>query len=367
MAWEVIFNQFTLSATQDKVFNPNLIDIVDQSTVSAQEKVAEQVVNDMGFYMQKALNPNMQISVKVGARELSELTEGQVIPLIDGGKGPDKGIEVKPYGGKMVVSKLAYDWVNSTRTLQGADASVKQAISDFVEGLKDLRKGATQDKAIEATLLLSKGFSVTSTYGPGSATPGGQSLFDTDHPYNNGASTFRNVLGGAYGTLNDNLSATSLQNALDILKLETKTQRGHKVMKPSGSYTLIIPTELEVTAGTVLNTAGTSAGIYSGTGSNAALLNTFYFAGNKVTFISNPWFNYTTAEKGTIGNGTNWFLMNAEQMKEQRALRYISLNEGEFEVWYDEHTKNRYASMYHACAFDHFGAEAYIVGSLGTA
>lgn len=36
-------------------------------------------------------------------------------------------------------------------------------------------------------------------------------------------------------------------------------------------------------------------------------------------------------------------------------------------MWYDENTKNRYVSYYHACAFDHYGAEPYLVGSLGTA
>lgn len=75
-----------MAGTQDQVFNPALVDLVQESEVSAQDKEAEQVVSDMGFYMQKAVNPNMQISLKVGARELSQLTEGQVIPLIDAGK-----------------------------------------------------------------------------------------------------------------------------------------------------------------------------------------------------------------------------------------------------------------------------------------
>ena len=57
------------------MFNPALVDLVQESEVSAQDEEAEQVVSDMGFYMQKAVNPNMQISLKVGARELSQLTE----------------------------------------------------------------------------------------------------------------------------------------------------------------------------------------------------------------------------------------------------------------------------------------------------
>lgn len=86
MAGEILFSQFTLASTQDKVFNPELVDLVNEAEVSAQDKEAAQVVSDMGFYTQPVINPNQQVSVKVGARELSQLTEGQVIPLIDGGK-----------------------------------------------------------------------------------------------------------------------------------------------------------------------------------------------------------------------------------------------------------------------------------------
>lgn len=367
MAGDVIFTQFTMAGTQDQVFNPELVDIVNESTVSALEQDAEKVVNDMGFYMQKPLNPDQKVSVKVGARELSELTEGQVLPLIDAGKGPDKGMLVKPYGGMMSTTKLAHDWANSTQTLKGADASVKQAIGDFVENIKDLKSGASMDKAIEATAVLTSGFANTAANGPGSLTPGGQFLFDTDHPYTGGGGgTFRNVLGGDYGTLNDGLDATALQFAIDILKSETKTQRGHKIIKPD-HYTLVVPTELEVTAGGILNTAGTSAGIYAGTGSNANLVNTFYFNGNKVMFVSNPYIGYTTNEKGTLGADTNWFVVNGRGMKDQRGLRYIVLNEGELETFYDPKTKDYFVSYYHACAIDHFGAEPYVVGSQGTA
>lgn len=371
MAGDVIFTQFTMAGTTDQVFNPELVDIVNESSVSALEQDAEKVVNEMGFYMQKPLNPDQKISVKLGARELSELTEGQVLPLIDGGKGPDKGMLVKPYGGMKSTTKLAHDWAQSTKTLQGADASVKQAVGEFVESIKDLKAGGSMDKAIEATALLTSGFANTASNGPGSLTPGGQFLFDTDHPYTGwGGGTFRNVLGGSYGTLNDALTtadgATVLQHAIDILKSETKTQRGHKIIKPD-YYTLVVPTELEVVAGTILNTAGTSAGIYAGTGSNAELINQFYFNGNKVRFISNPYIGYTTNEKGTLGADTNWFVLNTRGMKDQRGLRYIVLNEGELETFYDPKTKDYFVSYYHACAIDHYGAEAYIVGSQGTA
>lgn len=143
-----------------------MADIVDQTDVSAQAKDAEQTVKDMGYYMQPVVNPNQLVSSKVGARELDQLTEGQVIPLQEGGKGPDKAIQVNPYGGKRMVTKLAYDWAMSNNTLKNADPSVAVAIADFVDGIKDLRSGAMRDKAIEATRVLTQGFSVSAAYGP---------------------------------------------------------------------------------------------------------------------------------------------------------------------------------------------------------
>lgn len=367
MAGEVVFTQSTLAGTQDQVFNPALVDVVNESSVSLEEKEAETVVREMGFFMQKPLNPNMVISSKIGARELSELEEGQVIPLLDVGKWPNKGIKVKSYGGKFVVSQLMYDRALSSRTLNGADSSVKESIVEFVDNIKDLRKGAVMDKAIEATMLLTKGFSVTQPYWPGSATANGNSLFDTDHPFRNSTGTFRNVLGGGYGTLNKALDSTHLQHALTILKEEVKTQRGHKVTRPPNGYTLVIPTALEVTIQGIINAAGNQAGQFAGTGSNAALINTFYFMNNKVKWISNPYIGYESYEKGIVGADTNWFVMNAEAMRDQKAMRYIILNEGEMEMWYDHHTKDRYTSYYHTCGFDHYGAEAFVVGSQGTA
>ena len=63
-----------------------------------------------------------------------------------------------------MVTKLAYDWAMSNNTLKNADASVAVAIADFVDGIKDLRSGAMRDKAIEATRVLTQGFSVSAAY-----------------------------------------------------------------------------------------------------------------------------------------------------------------------------------------------------------
>lgn len=48
-----------------KVMNPALEDVIDESGTSYEEREAESVVNNMGYRMQKLLNPQQQISSKV--------------------------------------------------------------------------------------------------------------------------------------------------------------------------------------------------------------------------------------------------------------------------------------------------------------
>jgi hypothetical protein len=71
--------------------------------------------------------------------------------------------------------------------------------------------------------------------------PYGQALFSASHPYGSGANagTFQNVLGGSYGTLNDDLNATSLQAALNVHKQSIRLQNGDRVDTPS-KYILLV-------------------------------------------------------------------------------------------------------------------------------
>ena len=87
-----------------------------------------------------------------------------------------------------------------------------------------------------------------------------------------------------------------------------------------------IPRELAVAVRTVLNTASDKAGPWSGTGSNANEVNTFYFQGNRVELVENPFIGYQTDELGTLGAITNYYLVNSYGAVENRALRYLELN-----------------------------------------
>lgn len=82
-------------------------------------------------------------------------------------------------------------------------------------------------------------------------------MFASTHPFNRALSgamgTYRNILGGSFGTADDGLDATSLQLAIDIHKTELKTYIGDRVGMPQ-TYILVVGRGLATTARNILNT-----------------------------------------------------------------------------------------------------------------
>lgn len=172
-------------------------------------------------------------------------------------------------------------------------------------------------------------------------------------------------MGGSYGTLNDDLNATSLQAALNVQK-NLKLQNGDRVDTPS-TYKLLVSRANAVTARALLNTAGNQVGIYAGTGSNAALLNTFSFQGNKVEIVEVPYLGAAKKDGTLVGTDAMWFLLNAEGANMAGAMRVIKLYDAEIGAYTNDSNKNSYITVDMAFAVDHFGLESFIVGSQGTA
>ena len=193
-------------------------------------------------------------------------------------------------------------------------------------------------------------------------------MFSAAHPYGNGANagTFRNILGGSFGTADDDLNAISLQFALDIQKAELRLQNANLVNTPS-KYLLLVSRSLSQVAREILNTAGNQVGVYSGTGTNAAQLNTFSFKGNIVEIVEMPQLGMTLKDGTAVGTGDYWFVLNAENAQLAAAMRMITLYDAEVEVYENHSNKNSYVSIDLGFAVDHYGAESYIVGSRGTA
>lgn len=358
-------NTIAFNGNGADILNPLVSSIFDQDLASFE--ASSDVAMKLGFKETKALTPDQKFRASIGAYELDKIGEGEDFPIMQTGFAKEKGFLVEVYANQIGITKLFMKWIESAQDLTQADSSVKQEWARLADNILALRRGRIKTLNMVATELLTKGFSVSASNGPGSATPYGQALFSASHPYGQGANagTFQNVLGGSYGTLNDDLNATSLQAALNVLK-NTRLQNGDRVDTPS-TYKLLVSRANAVTARALLNTAGNQVGIYAGTGSNAALLNTFSFQGNKVEIVEVPYLGATKKDGTTVGTDAMWFLMNAEGANLAGAMRVIKLYDAEIGAYTNDSNSNSYIKIDMAFAVDHFGAEPFIVGSQGTA
>lgn len=359
MATQVIFNNgITFAAGKADLLVPELVSLFDQNITSAE--FPEGIIAKMWYVTDNPFNPNQTYSYTYGAIELDEVDEGALTPLLTTGKGKEKGFTVKSYRNKIPVTKEMADWLEKSGSLAGADSSVKQAFATFARNYKALIKWGIKKKNIQATKVFVDGLN-----GVGTTTANGQQLFSTAHPFLQGisiASTFRNVLGGSFGTQDKALDATHLQHALNLHKTGLRLNNGDRTMRPT-KYNLMCGYGLETTARWVLN----DGSMYAGTGSNANLLNTFNFNNNMVELVANPVIGMYDKTNVQVGLDTHRYLVNSEAAQEAGAMRHIILNPGELTTWIDEDTGTRYVKFYESYAFDHYGMEAYVVGSKGTA
>lgn len=366
---EVLFtNGVTFAAGAEELMNPEIRDIFMEDYVSYEYPV--DVLIKLGYVRTTPLNPNDQFSIKIGAYELEEIEEGATIPEGVHGKGNQKGYDIQTFSKKFKTTKLMDNWLRAGKSLEGADSSVKKAYVDFAEDVEDLRYGLIKTKNQTAVRVLTEGWDGSQANGAGSPTPYGQPLFSAAHPYGSLAvsGTFRNILGGSFGTADAALTASSLQNALDLHKAELRLQNGDRVATPS-KYMLFVSRVGAVNARQILNTPGNQVGMYSGdtANNNSNVMNVFSFNGNIVEIVELPTLGQTTQTGSVIGSDDYWFLINSEMLARRKGLRYIPLMEAEIDMWEDKNTKNTWVSIYSQFTFDHFGAEAFCVGSRGTA
>jgi len=162
------------------------------------------------------------------------------------------------------------------------------------------------------------------------------------------------------------LNATSLQFALDLHKAELKLQNADFVDSPQ-VYKLYVSRALATTARSILNTPGSQAGVYAGTGNNANLANTFGFNGNMVEIVELPELGSILKDGTVVGSNNYWFVHNQEFSTIAAAMRMITLYDAEVEVYENHSNKNTFVSVDLGFAIDHYGAESFIVGSRGTA
>lgn len=191
---EIIFNNNLSFGAGSSILAPTITALFDQDLVS--KEYANDIPQKMGYTKTKALTPDQTFSLLIGAYELDLINEDEDIPTGSFGKGKEKGFKIEQYGKKIGVSKLFRKWLETAKTLDGADSSVKQAYNRMVNDVLSLRRGAQKTKNRRATEVLTEGWVATAAYGAGSATMYGQPLFSASHPYGQGtgAGTFSNLL-----------------------------------------------------------------------------------------------------------------------------------------------------------------------------
>lgn len=357
---DIVFNNgINIAGGGNTALNGLITDIVSEMDLQLEYG---DLRDSMKITETRALSQDQKFQGYAGAFEIDPIVENGIKPEGERLILPSKGFQIQEYGQKYTTSFLMSQWLQKSETLQGADSSVKAEWQTLYNNAKYLLKGAMLQRNINMVNLWYKGFSISSAYGPGSATPKGQPLFSAAHPVRNGALTFRNIL----TTPNQALSVASLQDALNIIKTEVKLENGYKVKPPMQGYTLYVGMDLAVTARQILNEYGTLIQ-YSGVGTNANQANQFAFKGNKVTIKEVPLFGDLDKNGQQIGLESMWFLVNEEMMGMSRAQRFVTLYDMIIKNYPNNETDAYIMDIRDAFTVDHYGAEAYIVGSLGNA
>jgi hypothetical protein len=364
---EIIFNNNLTYGAGASILAPTITSLFDQDLVS--KEYVTGLPEKLGFVKTRALTPDQTFSLIIGAYELDLITEDQDIPTASFGKGKEKGFAIEQYGKKIGISKLFRKWLETAKTLDGADSSVMKEYQRMTNDIVSLRRGAQKTKNRRCTEVYSQAWVATAPNGAGSPTMYGLSLINTAHPYGQGAGAgvFSNALGGINPWIaDDDLNATSLQAAIDIHKSGLRLQNGDRVEIPT-KYTLIVSNKLATTARKILNTAGNQVGTFAADGSNSSALNQFSFDGNRIEIVENPFFGYIREDGTTVGTETMWFLVNTEALEMAEALREITLYDVEATSYVNDSNNQMFVSVDMGMAFDHYGAESFIVGSKGTA
>ena len=268
-------------------------------------------------------------------------------------QGYTKSYAMDTYTIRHKVTKVFLEWLKKGAHMNGVDSSVAKELQSFKEAIERMVDGSMLTLNELITRVFADGFSVTSAFGAGSASPDGVSLFSASHVIKKTGATFSNLIAGA-------LSAATLETAIQNYKTQIKTANGYRVKTPD-VFDLLVPRALETTARKILNSNGDQAGVYAGTGSNANLLNVFSFQGSKVRLTVLDMLG-EQAEDGTVIGGANadamWFLMNKEYALKYKAFRIFRLWDNEITMYKNDETGSLWTQLSTHYGVDHYNPEA---------
>lgn len=351
-----VFNTGATYAEGKSLLSPLIQEIVDQTIMQVG---LDEELEKFGFVRETPLTPDGVITSMVGPQLLAQIDEDEEAPVITILQGFEKGYTLKTFAGQHKITKVFKKWIENGAQISGADSSVKAELNK----LKDAVVRLTQGRILTINALVAKtfanGFSVSAAYGPGSASPDGVALFSASHVIKKTGGTYSNLESGA-------LSAVTLQAAITKHKLTLRSGNGFRIKTPD-VFDLIVGRALEQTARVILNSTSDQAGVYAGTGSNANLLNTFMFDGNKVRLTVVDMLGQPDIDGSVIGGAnadTMWFVVNKELALQVKAFRLFTLWDNEVTMYENEATSSTFVKLDSHFMTEHFNPEC-VVGSTG--
>lgn len=360
MADTVFANGIYVESGLSNILDTSLVGIANDADVMESLQAYQGMKSALGFIDTPFISKDQKYMAKVGPTELDRINEGENKKIKSMSYGPKKGFEIKEWANKIGIGYLSYQYLKKSKTLMGASDTVKQEFANLAEQTKELVQSDFLTKRYEMVKLFTSGNVETASYGPGSATPNGEPLFDTAHPYLNGAATFSN-----YTT--NSLTDANLQTALNTLKTGVRAQNGKYV---SGNrFKLVVGRVLAVTARNILQTTGNTVGMYAGAGTSTTrdtLVNTFSYKGNIVELVEVNEIGELLNDGTTLGNAYNWFVINPEYIAKMKALRTFELYPTTLTSYKNDDNDDMYVSVRSSFAVDHFGAEAWVFWSFAT-
>lgn len=316
----------------------------------------------LGYTETPLLNPSQTFAAKSAPVGMSNVSETGLKKQMDFKFKPKKGVYQQEVGGVFTISYLMTQWIRKVAKLQDAPAEVQAHLIDVAEQTRDLIMSYDIRKAEDLVKVLTAGFSVTASNGPGSATPKGNPLFYASQPYGvTGTAisgTFSNTVTGAVYT-NVATGTAQLQAALDLIKA-TKDDNGKFIREPN-MYKLFVSRTRLVFWKQVLNNGSQ----FSGQGTNAMQENQFLFDGNKIEIVQLDLLGQPDYNGTVIGSADNAFLMNPEYIQQTKALRAYNVYAPKVKTYDNDETDEMSTSFRGIFGMDHYGAELGIVGIVG--
>lgn len=349
-----------------QVLSPMILEMYSQR--EAQIGMEDQS-SALGFVPFMVYAPSQVVTSMIGPTASQAVDDDETLKIKAIVQGYEKSYNLQQYGNAYRCTKVLTKWIEAGASGSNLSDGIKAELEKLKENIEALVDGDMIRQNIEAAQVYAKGGLATSAFGAGSPAGDGVALFSTAHVVKSTGATYSNRM--AAGKL---LTATTLEEAIQKFKTEIKMDNGYSV-KTADVYTLYVGRALEVAARKILNSTGAQAGMFAGTGSNSALLNTFNFQGSKVELVvidmlGEP--DGSGVAASVVGGDAAtaakmWFLTNKAELVKYRGLRRVSLPSWnrEVRVYQENNPAATYAAVDNYFAFDHFGAHPFMVGYLG--